>query len=328
VQAIAFDLNRTRRLTGDAKTQAELLDGFLLDLELRQSDKGLVGLDTGFSHLNHVLGGLQQGLYIFAGAPSCGKTTFLVQLADKVAQLGSTPVLFFSFEQSRDELTVKSLARLASINTRDIVKGRSDATYCQNVGGQSIKTNVWDAIQQAAQQYRRTAERIRIIEADHETTLDKIRIMAQAAKHQAGTDRILVIVDYLQIIPTAERFASTKDKVDWLCSQLRRLARDLDSPVVAISSENRDAYRGNKKPTLAAFKESGGIEYSADVAGAFWTDAEKGDNINRAVRLYIIKNRNGELANIDMTFKADVATFQELDKREVRYAASLQDEQT
>jgi replicative DNA helicase len=55
-----------------------------------------------------------------------------------------------------------------------------------------------------------------------------------------------VAVDYLQIVPLQEsessRVSSTKEKVDLHVSALRRIARDLDSPVIAFSSENRAGY--------------------------------------------------------------------------------------
>ena len=69
-----------------------------------------------------------------------------------------------------------------------------------------------------------------------------------------------------QSVENPKDFSGTKDKVDYLCTELRRLARWLDSPVVVISSENRAGYNQSK---LDAFKESGGIEYGADVAAVF-----------------------------------------------------------
>jgi len=332
VQAVAFDLTRTKRLVGDAKTEAESLPSFLADLELRQSDRGFVGLDAGFPHLNQVLNGLGQGLFIFAGPPSSGKTTFLKQLADQVAEKEQIPVLFFSFEQSAEELRIKTLARLAKVNSRDIIKGRTTKTVEEYPGGPTVE--IWTLVEGAGKKYQDFGRFMRIVEADRETTIGKIRILAQAAKQQTGADRVLIVIDYLQILPVQNQkdFGSTKDRVDWICSELRRLARDLNSPVIAISSENREAYKGNSKPTLAAFKETGGIEYSADVAVALWTDpqrtedlARNGDNSQRAVDLFVMKNRNGELATIRAIFQPDVATFKEVDKSLLDYTSSFSD---
>ena len=95
-------------------------------LNARRADgRAWLGLDCGFNHLNEVLNGLTEGVIILAGAPSCGKTTLAKQIADHVAEVEKVPVLFYSFEQSAEELRIKSLARLSSVDSRRIWKGRS-----------------------------------------------------------------------------------------------------------------------------------------------------------------------------------------------------------
>ena len=322
IQSFTFDLARKRKLITDARSESALLDDFADDLSRRRSDKGFVGLDTGFNHLNQVFNGLNQGLYIFAGAPSCGKTTFIKQMADQVAEKNGVPVVFFSFEQSAEELRVKTLARLSGVNSRDIVKGRTDRQIEAFSG--APKETLWSKVEAAFDKYKAFGQSVFIVEAGWDHTIEKIRVLAQTIRQQSQAGRVLIVADYLQIMPTdpSLRFATTKDKVDYLCSELRRLARDLDSPVIAISSENREAYKNNKSPTMAAFKESGGIEYSADVAGAFWTE-KRTDANNRFVSLKIMKNRNGELAKVGYTFMPDQAKFVEGDKEELFYIDSL-----
>jgi replicative DNA helicase len=158
-----------------------------------------------------------------------------------------------SFEQSKEELRIKSLARISSVDARSIWKGRT--------GDKN-----WDQIVHAEREYREGPGRwLTIIEAGRDDTLDRIRNVALMTKHRAGDKQILLIIDYLQIIPSGKDAPeSLREKVDWNLSELRRLSRDLKSPVLVISSQNREAYKGNKAPTLAALKESGGIEYSAD----------------------------------------------------------------
>ena len=93
------------------------------------------------------------------------------------------------------------------------------------------------------------------------------------------------------------RVTSAKDRIDLHVSALRRLARQLDSPVLAISSENRQGYTSRK---LDVFKESGGIEYSADIAIVMTNDKEatrtadgKSRPLSLLLRRNIVKNRNG-----------------------------------
>ena len=138
-----FSLAHGKKLVKEYQVEADGIPDFMKALEHRRADgRDFQGRDCGFNHLNEVLNGLTEGLFILAGAPSCGKTTLAKQIADHVAAVEKVPVLFWSFEQSQEELRIKSLARLASVNSRGIWKGRSDA-------------DTWAKVEQAAEVYPR-----------------------------------------------------------------------------------------------------------------------------------------------------------------------------
>ena len=86
------------------------------------------------------------------------------------------------------------------------------------------------------------------------------------------------MVDYLQIISPCDPRATDKQNVDRTVVELKRLSRDLKSPVLAISSFNRDAY--NKQASMASAKESGAIEYGCDVLLALQPKAITGGDYN------------------------------------------------
>jgi replicative DNA helicase len=125
----------------------------------------------------------------------------------------------------------------------------------------------------------------------------------------------------LQILPLgradAGRVTSAKDRIDLHLSALRRLARRLDSPVMAISSENRAGY-GSKQ--MNVFKESGGIEYSADVAVVMTLDKEATRSAAgqyRVIDLNVVKNRNGAPAVLKFKFYPQRAEFVESAKADL-----------
>lgn len=317
-----FEQAKAKKLIRE--NQPEVVDalGFLKSLTERGLDgRKYLGLDCGFEHLNEVLNGLTEGVIVLAGAPSTGKTTLAKQIADHVAQAEKVPVLFWSFEQSKEELRIKSLARLSSINSRDIWKGRLDAeetlnietafkTYCEGIG-----------------------RSLTIIEAGRDDTLDRIRAAALMAKHRAKDKRILLVIDYLQIIPAGKYAPDTlRERVDWNLSELRRLSRDLKSPILVISSENRAAYAGNKRPTLAVLKESGGIEYSADAVLCLWRDKDESEHLTKQftqktirVEAHVLKNRNGELAKVKLNFTPAWSLFMDSggEKEDLDWSAAL-----
>lgn len=315
-----------KKLVRQYPTEAEEVGAFVESLAARHTDgRQWLGLDSGFHHLNEVLNGLTEGVFILAGPPSLGKTTLAKQIADQVAEAEQVPVLFWSFEQSKEDLRVKSLARLALLDSRAIRKGRTDAAS-------------WPAVEKAAERYGNGPGRsLTVIEADRTDNVEAIRAAALIAKHKAGGEKpVLLVIDYLQIMPTPDgvRLDGIKDRVDWNLSELRRLARDLKSPVLVISSENREAYKNAKttRPTLTALKESGGIEYSADAVFCLWRDNEESDTLSSAdgfgrktvrVNLLVLKNRNGELAKICLDFTPAWAVFDEGRKEDLAWADAL-----
>ena len=313
-----FDLATGKKLLRDYPVEAEAAEGFLDILNARRDDKRhWLGLDCGFDHLNEVLNGLTEGVFILVGAPSCGKTTLAKQIADHVAATEKVPVLFYSFEQSAEEVRIKSLARLASVDSRVIWKGRTGS-------------EVWGKVEKADEDYRKgSGPYLTIIEAGRKDTVEAIRATAIMTKHKAGDKPILLILDYLQIIPAGKDAPDTlREKADWNLSELRRLSRDIKSPVLVVSSENRAGYKGNPKPTLAALQESGGIEYSADAIICLWRDKEESKRLMKEFTLtsptpkidrieaYVLKNRNGELARVKLNFTKVWTMFEQQGKKE------------
>ena len=314
-----FDLATRKKLVREHPTEEVDAAGFLEQLASRGTDgREYIGLETGILHLDEVFNGLPTGLYILAGAPSTGKTTLAKQIADQVAEKEQVPVLFYSFEQSKEELRIKSLARLSKTDSKTIQKGR-------------VPGGVWEKVETAETEYRRLGRTLTIIEAGRTDNVDAIRAAALMAKRKNGDKPVLLVIDYLQIIPAGPHSPdSLRERVDGHLSELRRLARDLQSPILVISSENRDAYKSKKKPTLAALKESGGIEYSADGVIILWRNADESkvmeeDRRNRKgqpdlpaterVEAFVLKNRNGELAKIGLNFTKAWATFVSYDKK-------------
>lgn len=214
---------------------------------------------TGFSNLDAKTGGLYSGLYVLAATSSLGKTTFALQLADQLAGAGHD-VIFFSLEQSRLELVSKSLARTiaqADPNTRidslQIRRGFTKYNY-----------EILDAIED----YKKSiGDRLSIIESNFNCDLSFIGDYVRQYIRKNGEDhRPAIILDYLQILAPLKddrgRTPSTKEAVDAAVTGLKRMSRELDLTVIAISSVNRSNYM--QPIDFESLKESGGIEYGAD----------------------------------------------------------------
>lgn len=280
----------------------------LLEERVRRHASGelgdVVGMPTGFVRLDRLLNGLQAGLYVLAGAPSVGKTTFLVQLADQIAALAAVPVLVITFENPRENLVVKSLARILRRDCLDLERGRV-----------AVKD-----LHRAWERYQPSACRIHY--ADGGTHVSVPWLEEQTRRLRGlGDGRCVVLLDYLQKMLVNVPGGTTKDRADALAMALRSLSREQGVPVIAVSSQSRQGYQGGPGPrisTLATLKESGEIEYSADAVlhlrPCDSNDprvAQASGGKARPVWLDLEKNRYGERGEIALVFHPALASFYE-----------------
>ena len=205
---------------------------------------------TGFNNIDsHV--SFYPGLYVLGAISSLGKTTFIHQMADQLAKAGEH-VLFFSLEQTCLELVTKGISRLMAqknINTAvcaiDIRRGIEN-----------------EDVIKATEEYASFTEHEIILECSFATKIGDI-INTVEEYIQETSVLPVVIVDYLQVICPSDPRQQTKDAVDTHVRALKKLQKDHDLVVILVSSLNRQNYL--TPIDYESFKESGGIEYTADV---------------------------------------------------------------
>jgi len=317
VNQVVMDQEASRRLVGAFKSEADDWPAYFADLESKQTQKDFIGLDTGFTHLNNLANGLPEGLFVVGAAPSVGKTTWAKQVADQIIEKNPKAVcLFVSLEQSREELRVKTLSRLSGIENRDILRGRLDP-----------KSPGWERVKTASDKFlNSTAGRYFILEGDKTTTPELIRLAGLQVRRATNAEALLIVVDYLQIVPTVEDFKDPRNRVDAVVSDLRRIARELGASIMAISSLSRRSYEVSD---ISAFKESGGVEYGADLGAIMMARKDAAGKVEKGtsaigdgevkrkwigVDLAFVKNRNGERGKIQFKFFPQISNFAEIGK--------------
>ena len=262
-------------------------------------DTTVQAIETGFKQLDDELdGGLYEGLYICGAISSLGKTTFVLQMADQIAKSGQD-VLIFSLEMARNELISKSVSRLTYLESNDVNKAKTARGITTGSRYAYYSREEQDLIQHAFNAYEQYANHIYIVEGVGNIGVQEVR--KQVDKHIDLTGhKPVVIVDYVQILAPYNERATDKQNTDKNVVELKRLSRDYKIPVIGISSFNRASY--SESASMSAFKESGAIEYSADVLLALqYADTGKKDfdldtakkNDPRDIELKILKNRNG-----------------------------------
>ena len=209
-------------------------------------------IQTGFSNLDKIIGKLYPGFYVLGAGSSIGKTTFLLQMADQMINDGKQ-VIYFTMEQSQLELVTKSLSRLTAIACKKNPQMAKTAIEIRN-------GNISQVVQDAYKDYLLDADYFTIVQGDF--TTDIASINKTVDDYVKATNAVPVImIDYLQIIQ--EDMLTDKAKVDYITKSLKILQRKYNTVVIAVSSINRSNYL--LQIDFEAFKESGSIEYSADV---------------------------------------------------------------
>lgn len=266
-------------------------------------------LSTGFYLVDKELGGgIFTGLYVIGAVSSLGKTTFSLQVADNLAKSGCD-VLFFSLEQSRFDLMAKSISRETYAVCRHQKLDKSNAKSSLNILN-GAKYGSYDnteryVIETAFKAYEKYSEHLFIYEGIGNISVEDIRERVKAHIAFTGNRYPAVFIDYLQILSCAEgdERATDKQRTDHNITLLKQLSRDFDIPVIAVSSLNRQNY--SERINMAAFKESGAIEYGSDVLiglqlkGAGEKDfdlAAAKVKDPREVEFIVIKNRNGKVS--------------------------------
>lgn len=236
-----------------ADPQPDLVSKYLENIFIKDIDKFKSYKDrkTGFKNLDELTGGLYPGLYVIGAISSLGKTTFAHQMSDQLAGMGDH-VLFFSLEQNRLEMVTKSLSRITARHDK------GTAVSAIKIRGGKLTPEVLAA----AEEYNRIADHISVIECNFDINVYSI-IEYTKQYMQANKVKPVVIVDYLQIIPPTDPRQGDKEKVDNIVRGLKKLQSENDLVVFVISSINRANYL--TPIDFESFKESGSIEYTADV---------------------------------------------------------------
>jgi replicative DNA helicase len=263
---------------------------------------------TGFKSLNDALsGGIEsERLVIALGAPNTGKTTLVHQIADHIADSGR-PVLYVTSEDSPSALIAKTLARVGGIDYTPVLKGWSDYERV-------IKVTIEKQLE------RMSSERLRYLDATSGVDMGIIKDRARAHfERYSDSGPGVLVVDYLQRIARAVKTknnltADLREVVTRVAEELRGIAQDLHCGVIAIASQNRGGYTRGDSGSMASAKESGDIEYTADVMFALVEDKDRKKTVPHLtpVALYIDKNRQGKKdIKIALDFYSDRQQFTE-----------------
>jgi replicative DNA helicase len=267
---------------------------------LRARSSRVTGLPTDYLDLDDIMGGLQPGeLIIVAARPSMGKTSFALNLTERVAS-NKHSVAFFSLEMSSQQVIQNMLCCRAQIDGQAMRKGR-----------------ITD------QQYRRLQEEAAtlyevpiFVDDSPGLTITQLRAKCRRLKQKHSIE--MVVVDYLQLMAAGGRVESRQQEISTISRGLKGLARELSVPVIALSQLNRDVEnRDDHRPRMSDLRESGAIEQDADVIVLLHRDEYYKPTEQNAglAQIIIAKQRNGPTGDVTLRFFREFMRFENFTRR-------------
>ncbi|CAM2841373.1 replicative DNA helicase [Dellaglioa algida] len=294
---------------------ADVLKSTFTNIEkLAKEGDTITGLSTGYPELDKMTAGLHADeLIILAARPAVGKTAFALNIAQNVATKTGESVAIFSLEMSAESLVSRMLCAEGSINANHLRTGQLDESEWSNliVAMNSLsKTNIF-------------------IDDTAGSKMAEIRAKCRRlAKEKNGLG--LIVVDYLQLIEGSGR-ESRQQEVSEISRQMKKLAKELSVPVIALSQLSRGVeQRQDKRPVLSDIRESGSIEQDADIVAFLYrddyyerdTDEDEDGNLPDPrdeddqnvgeVEVIIEKNRGGERGTVKLLFVKSYNKFSSL----------------
>ncbi len=295
------------KLTNGNKTQkllnsAELFSNVYLELKQKSTNSILSGINSGFHDLDSFTQGFQKSdLIVIAGRPSMGKTALSLNIGLNICKNLNLPVLFFSLEMSKEQLTYRLLTHETTIPSTRLKTGN---LYQQD----------WVILNNTIQNL--SALPLFIDDTPNPSIQD---IKSKIKKVIFEQNQIgLIIIDYLQLMQNPKFSISNRtQELSQITRSLKNLAREYQVPIIALSQLSRNVEnRINKRPILSDLRESGSIEQDADLVLMLYRESYYTPNAlpflqteKNLVELIIAKQRNGPIGTVELEFDSKCTKF-------------------
>ena len=290
-----FELVQNRN-SGEFVPIRQVVMNALEKIEAASKNSGRVtGIATGFLDLDYKTSGMQPAdLVLIAARPSMGKTAFVLNIAQYVAFRLKESVAIFSLEMSKEQL----------VNRMFSLESNVDA---QNLRNGTLNDEEWEKLIESAGVIGKSKL---IIDDTAGISISELR--SKCRKFKLEHDIKMIIIDYLQLMSGSGRSESRQQEISEISRSLKKLARELNVPVLALSQLSRAVeQRPDHRPMMSDLRESGAIEQDADVVMFIYRDDYYNkDSEKKGISEIIIgKQRNGPIGTVELVWLPEYTKF-------------------
>jgi replicative DNA helicase len=288
------------KLEADTVKQQQTFKDLLADrmeYHYNTPEKGLSGVDTGYTGLNKFTDGWQPSDLIIVGArPSMGKTALVLNSLLNSCKRNDTFGTFFSIEMAKGQIVDRLIA----------MEGRINLMMMRNPN-KTFTDEDWKKYHAAVGVLEKLSLDIR-----DEYTVPTIRAAIRKNIKQYPNKKHVVAIDFLTLIKPVKDTGNTHKDLTVIIQDLKQTAKDLNVPIIVLAQLNRGVeQRQDKRPNMSDLRESGSIEQIADlIAFLYRDDYYNPESETKGItEIIIAKNRNGKTGTLHMKFAKETNTF-------------------
>lgn len=275
--------------------------------DIESADGSIKGIRSGFNDLDRMTGGYKGGDLIVVGArPSVGKTAYAINTGMNAVASPDNPdgdiVIIISLEMGKKQLLKRMAAAYGNIDMQKMKYART-----------AFEGKDWTSLTMAMAHLGNADMKI----LDGGRTMSYIYSNVRKIRRQNPDRRILVIIDYLQLIVGGAEFKGNRQaEIGDISMNLKHMAREFDVPVIALSQLSRGVeQRQDKRPMMSDLRESGQIEQDADIIQFLYREDyyDKETEDKDMIEVIMAKQRDGAVGTVKLAFVKEYGKFLNLD---------------
>ena len=287
----------------ETKLVLDVLNTNYEDIENTSLGNKEQGIGSGFYDFDALTQGLNRGdLIVLGGRPAMGKTSISLNIALNIAERNSFPVCIFSLEMSKEQITYRLMSMDSGIESGRLRTGR-------------LQQDEWPVLAKSIENIGR-----RKIYINDKSTIciKEIKDICSTIKDQSKNKKLgLIVIDFIQLMELEETSPelSRDEELTKIAIKLKKLAIDLDVPVIITSQLEREIERrNNKRPMLSDIRDTTALEGFADIITMIYRDEyyEPETEDTGITELITCKHRNGPVGTVKLLFEPQFTRFRNL----------------
>ncbi len=287
----------------ETKLVLDVLNANYEDIENTSLGNKEQGIRSGFYDFDALTQGLNRGdLIVLGGRPAMGKTSISLNIALNIAERNSFPVCIFSLEMSKEQITYRLMSMDSGIESGRLRTGR-------------LQQDEWPVLAKSVENIGRR----KIYINDKSTiSIKEIQDICSTIKDQSKNKKLgLIVIDFVQLMELDQTSLdiSRDDELTKIAIKLKKLAIELDVPLLVTSQLEREIERrNNKRPMLSDIKDTTALEGFADLITMIYRDEyyEPETEDRGITELITCKHRNGPVGTVKLLFEPQFTRFRNL----------------